>query len=215
MWPGVTAWPHLTAAGSRADGWSTECHERLPMRHIPLLIATLAALPGAASAQVLDEARFGVTAHNTCVLYCDNSNKEDGPNLNGEIVLNSPDFLDLVWSPRPYAMASLNTAGDTSFAGQGSTGTGILPAAGRLSRGLAMSSMTGSWIFPSRRATRAMILSRRRPCSLDRATSSGRALRLTGTFPARGAFSCSSSTTAMARFSAMDATRALIILASG
>lgn len=89
------------------------------MRHIPLLIATLAAVPGAASAQVLDEARFGVTAHNTCILYCDNSNKEDGPNLNGEIVLNSPDFLDLVWSPRPYAMASVNTAGDTSFAGAG------------------------------------------------------------------------------------------------
>ena len=89
------------------------------MRHIPLLIATLVAVPGAASAQVLDEARFGVTAHNTCVLYCDNSYKEDGPNLNGEIVLNSPDFLELVWSPRPYAMASVNTAGNTSFAGAG------------------------------------------------------------------------------------------------
>lgn len=58
-------------------------------------------------------------AHNVCILDCDNADKEDGPNINGEIVFSSPDFLSLIWSPRPYVMGSVNTAGDTSFGGAG------------------------------------------------------------------------------------------------
>lgn len=89
------------------------------MRRAALLIASAAALSASASAQVIDEVRLGVMAHNLCVLDCDNADKEDGPNINGEIVFSSPDFLNLIWSPRPYVMGSVNTAGDTSFGGAG------------------------------------------------------------------------------------------------
>lgn len=88
------------------------------MRRAALLIAS-AALSASASAQAVDEVRLGVMAHNVCVLDCDNADKEDGPNISGEIVFSSPDFLNLVWSPRPYVMGSVNTAGDTSFGGAG------------------------------------------------------------------------------------------------
>lgn len=81
---------------------------------------SLAALPAlAAQAGPVDEIRLGVTQHNICILDCDNADKEDGPNINGEIVFNSPDILDIIWSPRPYVMGSVNTAGDTSFGGAG------------------------------------------------------------------------------------------------
>ncbi|MEQ9505037.1 MAG: acyloxyacyl hydrolase [Hyphomonas sp.] len=81
---------------------------------------SLAALPAlAAQAGPVDEIRVGVTQHNICVLDCDNANKEDGPNISGEIVFKSPDLLDIIWSPRPYVMGSVNTAGDTSFGGAG------------------------------------------------------------------------------------------------
>lgn len=83
------------------------------------LTAVLASVPAAASADILSEARIGLTQHNICVIDCGNANKEDGPNINGELVFNSPGFLSLVWSPRPYVMASYNTAGDTSFGGAG------------------------------------------------------------------------------------------------
>lgn len=80
----------------------------------------LAAVPvAAASAQIVDEVRVGVTQHNVCIANCDNAEKEDGPNINGEIVFGSPDLLNVIWSPRPYVMASVNTAGDTSFGGAG------------------------------------------------------------------------------------------------
>jgi lipid A 3-O-deacylase len=89
------------------------------MRRAALLIASAAALSASASAQAVDEVRLGVMAHNVCVLDCDNADKEDGPNISGVIVFSSPDFLNLVWSPRPYVVGSVNTAGDTSFGGAG------------------------------------------------------------------------------------------------
>lgn len=89
------------------------------MRRLVLLIAGCAAFSATASAQIIDEIRLGVVQHNVCVLDCDNADKEGGPNINGEIVFGSPDILRFVWSPRPYVMASYNTAGDTSFGGFG------------------------------------------------------------------------------------------------
>ena len=73
---------------------------------------------GSATAQV-DEVRVGVMQHNICVLDCDNADKEDGPNVQAEVVFTSPQFLNWAFSPRPYLMASANTAGKTSFAGGG------------------------------------------------------------------------------------------------
>ena len=78
----------------------------------------LAALPAmAARAGPVDEVRLGVVQHNVCIASCDNANKEDGPSISGEVVLNSPDFLNIIGNPRPYVMGSVNTAGDTNFGG--------------------------------------------------------------------------------------------------
>lgn len=80
----------------------------------------LAALPAmAARAGPVDEVRLGIIQHNVCIAGCDNANKEDGPSISGEVVFNSPDFLNIIWNPRPYVMGSVNTAGDTNFGGAG------------------------------------------------------------------------------------------------
>ncbi|MAP96299.1 MAG: hypothetical protein CMK07_15245 [Ponticaulis sp.] len=85
------------------------------------LLAGVIALAGigTANAGVVEEVRAGVTAHNICVANCKNADKEDGPNVAGEIMFKSPDFLSWAFSPNPYVMASVNTAGETSFGGFG------------------------------------------------------------------------------------------------
>lgn len=45
--------------------------------------------------------------------------KEEGANIELEIVSNSPDFLNIIGSPRPYAVASINTDEGVSFGGVG------------------------------------------------------------------------------------------------
>jgi lipid A 3-O-deacylase len=82
-------------------------------------LALAAACP--AFAGPVEEFRFGVMAHNQCVTDCDNAYKEDGVNLNGELVLASPRVLRWAAEPRPYVMASLNTSGGTSYGAVGLT----------------------------------------------------------------------------------------------
>lgn len=89
------------------------------MRRAAQLIASFAILSASASAQSVEEVRLGIMDHNVCVLDCDNADKEGGPNINGEIVFSSPEFLKLIGSPRPYVVGSVNTAGDTNFGGAG------------------------------------------------------------------------------------------------
>ena len=83
------------------------------------LAATTASLAPAAQAQLVEEARIGVLQHNICVIDCKNADKEDGPTVEGELVFASPDFLGILFSPRPYVLASINTAGDTSYGAAG------------------------------------------------------------------------------------------------
>ncbi len=89
------------------------------MRHLLLISAALILTPATATAQAIDEIRLGVAAHNICGLECNNANKEDGPNISAEIQFASPGLFRLILSPRPYIVASANTAGKTSFAGAG------------------------------------------------------------------------------------------------
>lgn len=79
----------------------------------------LLALAGRAEAKIVEEVRLGVLQHNICVTNCDNADKEDGPDVEAELVFASPDLLDLIWSPHPFIVASVNTAGNTSYAGVG------------------------------------------------------------------------------------------------
>jgi len=80
-------------------------------------VSAVALAPGA-SAQV-ESVRLGVMKHNICVNDCKNADKESGVNINGEIRFDSPGFLSFIWSPKPYVMASVNTDGNTSYAGFG------------------------------------------------------------------------------------------------
>ncbi len=89
------------------------------MRRLMFLILTFATLTLPAQAQLVEELRLGVVQHNICVIDCDNADKEDGPNINGEVVFASPGFLSFAFSPRPYVMGSANTAGKTSFGAVG------------------------------------------------------------------------------------------------
>jgi lipid A 3-O-deacylase len=83
------------------------------------LIVGTGAFSAPASAQLVEEARLGVMQHNICIANCKNADKEDGPNVEAELVFASPDFFRYILSPRPYIVGSLNTAGDTSFGGVG------------------------------------------------------------------------------------------------
>ncbi len=65
------------------------------------------------------EVHAGVMLHNICVTNCKNADKEGGPSVELQVSFDSPEFLNWALSPQPYVMASLNTAGDTSFAGVG------------------------------------------------------------------------------------------------
>lgn len=84
------------------------------------LIAFGAAMALAPQANAgVDEVHVGVMAHNICVTDCKNANKEDGPNVEVQVSFDSPEFLSWVGAPQPYMMASINTAGATSFGGFG------------------------------------------------------------------------------------------------
>jgi lipid A 3-O-deacylase len=82
-------------------------------------LGLIVAAAGPALAGPIEEIRLGVMAHNVCVTDCKNADKEDGVNVNGEIVFASPDVLRWAFAPRPYLVASINTAGETSYAGGG------------------------------------------------------------------------------------------------
>ena len=89
------------------------------MKRMVTLALSAVGIQGAASAGIVDEVRVGVIQHNICITDCKNADKEDGPNIHGEVVFESPEFLSILASPEPYVMASVNTAGNTSFGGVG------------------------------------------------------------------------------------------------
>jgi lipid A 3-O-deacylase len=60
-----------------------------------------------------------VVAHNIQVTDPKNAGKEQGPNIELGAHFASPRFLSVLGKPRPYAMVSANSAGDTSFLAAG------------------------------------------------------------------------------------------------
>lgn len=88
-------------------------------RLIATTALTLGGLSASANADILKEVRGGVLAHNICISNCKNANKEDGVGIEGELVFASPDVFKYILSPRPFAVANVNSAGNTSFAGVG------------------------------------------------------------------------------------------------
>ncbi|KPP81176.1 MAG: putative outer membrane receptor [Oceanicaulis sp. HLUCCA04] len=87
--------------------------------HAPILagLAAILCLTGTAQAQI-SEVRVGVVVHDLA------RDIEDGVQIAGQIVFDSPDFLSPVWSPRPYVYGSFNSQGNTNLGSAGLLWTG-------------------------------------------------------------------------------------------
>ncbi len=62
-------------------------------------------------ADIFSEVRLGFLVHDQGVA---SHNKEGGYDGNLEVLFTSPDFLDIIWAPRPHFGGSVNSQGDTS-----------------------------------------------------------------------------------------------------
>ncbi len=84
-------------------------------RRAPPAISAPAAPPAPADRGdgFLSEVRLGGLAHDQGPF---SSNKEDGFDVNLEVLVVSPELLDGIGSPRPHAGLTLNSSGDTSQA---------------------------------------------------------------------------------------------------
>lgn len=79
--------------------------------------AVCLAIAAPASAKI--DARIGAVAHNVKLGGGDTQSNESGVNLEAEIIGDRIGPLGWLGGPRPYAMVSGNTNGDTSFGGVG------------------------------------------------------------------------------------------------
>jgi len=84
-------------------------------RRFMLAGVVLAAQPAIA----IETVHVGVLKHNLGVLNPKTAGHEDGYNLEVQADFGSPAALAWLGAPKPYVVASLNTAGDTSFGGVG------------------------------------------------------------------------------------------------
>ncbi len=62
---------------------------------------------------IVDEVKGGVLAHDVPI---GGHNKEDGADINAEVLFGSPSFLKWAFAPRPHLGVNINTSGDTSAA---------------------------------------------------------------------------------------------------
>ncbi|MGA7329738.1 MAG: acyloxyacyl hydrolase [Rhodomicrobium sp.] len=58
----------------------------------------------------VSEVRLGWLDHDAGIF---SNRKEDGADINAEVLFVAPEFLDVAWSPRPDLGFKLNTSGDT------------------------------------------------------------------------------------------------------
>ncbi len=73
----------------------------------------LGLLAAPAHAQLVEEVRLGIVAHDVV------DHAEDGPQISVEALFKSPDFLSVVFSPRPYVYGSFSTQGYTNLVATG------------------------------------------------------------------------------------------------
>ncbi len=88
--------------------------------HRAALAAGLAcwAASGAAQAKV-ESVTAGLLIHSVPASDIKNSDKESGLDVQVQVNFTPPDFFKYALSPEPYLIATLNTNGDTSYAGFG------------------------------------------------------------------------------------------------
>jgi lipid A 3-O-deacylase len=76
------------------------------------------AVSGAAHAKI-ESATVGLLVHSVPASDIKNSDKESGLDLQAQVNFTAPGFFKYALSPQPYLIATLNTNGDTSYAGFG------------------------------------------------------------------------------------------------
>lgn len=74
-------------------------------------LAALLALSASPALAGIDEIRLGLSVHDVSIL---GHGKEDGLDGIAEMLFRSPDWLDVLWAPRPHVGVAVNSAGDTS-----------------------------------------------------------------------------------------------------
>lgn len=74
-------------------------------------LAALLALFASPALAGVDEIRLGLSDHDISFL---GHGKEDGVDGVAELLFESPDLLEAIWSPRPHVGVAVNSAGDTS-----------------------------------------------------------------------------------------------------
>lgn len=90
--------------------------KKLPFGILGCLVCLLS-MPSIAEAQI-SEVRFGVFDHNVNI-HAKNGGKEKGPDIQAQMVFESPSWLEWAYGPHPLIVGSLNTHGETSFLGAG------------------------------------------------------------------------------------------------
>lgn len=89
------------------------------------LLASLAAgalaLPARGQGGWVDEAKLGLLAHDVPL---GSDHKENGPDINAELLFRSPNFLAPIFAPRPHIGVTANTLGLASYAYAGLTWSG-------------------------------------------------------------------------------------------
>lgn len=84
------------------------------------LAAGLACWAAGGSAQAkVESVTGGLLVHSVPVSDIKNSDKESGLDIQAQINFTPPDFFKYALSPEPYLIATVNTNGDTSYAGFG------------------------------------------------------------------------------------------------
>ncbi len=97
-------------------------------RFVLLLVVMMTLLtltPAMAQEGIFSEIRGGVYAHDIDLWSFE---REEGTDVNAEILFVSPSFLEAIWAPRPHLGATVNTSGDTSHMYGGLTWEYDLPA---------------------------------------------------------------------------------------
>ena len=89
-----------------------------PATRMPAKPVHFVATPQASNDKIISEIRVGALVHDEGPF---SHRKESGYDANLEILFTSPDFLGVVWAPRPHIGMSYNSDGDTNQAYLGLT----------------------------------------------------------------------------------------------
>jgi len=92
---------------------------------VVLLLVLLTASFVCAEDSIVSEVRGGVYAHDISFW---SFHRENGADINGEVLFVSPSWLEAIWAPRPHLGVTVNTDGNTSHAYGGLTWEYDLPS---------------------------------------------------------------------------------------